>query len=158
MLAQPVNPGWQKPLALIRTLIDRYGFFRNGWVLDAMCGSGTTTHAAILSGMNSFLFDSNDWKVKAALNRAVEWRSQYDQNAELVGKEPQNPNDEEDLIDDDDEGGDGGKGDDVLHDDLLAMAGTEAVDGEEPTGTMCLLVIQFLSSVSNSIVRELKLA
>ena len=115
-----------------------------------MCGSGTTTHAAILSGMNSFLFDSNDWKVKAALNRAVEWRSQYDQNAELVGKEPQNPNDEEDLIDDDDEGGDGGKGDDVLHDALLAMAGTEAVDGEEPTGTMCLLVIQFLSSVSNS--------
>jgi hypothetical protein len=126
-----------------------------------MCGSGTTTHAAILSGMNSFLFDSNDFKVKASMNRAVEWRSQYNENAELVGKEPQNA-DEDDLVDGAEEDGDDGKGEDALHDELLAMAGTE-VEGGEATqleGMTCFLVKQFLKPLNpnSGIDRDLKLA
>ena len=92
---QAVNPGWQKPLKLIKKLITSYGFVKDAWVLDAMCGSGSTSHAALLCGMNSFMFDKVPWKLHSALKRCRAFREMHSEDKELEGEPPKDPSDDD---------------------------------------------------------------
>ena len=123
---QAVNPAWQKPLKLLMSLISRYGFFKNGWILDAMCGSGSSSHAAILSGMNAFLFDEIDWKVKASKFRAEDFRNQYDSETEILGRQEKETQDDAAGPDED------AAATEKDEDDAFLNAGTEDPDEGTP--------------------------
>ena len=90
-MLQAVNPGWQKPVNLITTIIRRYMLEPGGWILDGFCGSGSTTHAAILCGMSAFCFDHNDFKLSATIQRAQSFREVTGPDAELIGRSDPTP-------------------------------------------------------------------
>ena len=102
-----MNSGWQKPLQLIKDLIDVYGFLQNGWVLDAFCGSGATSHAALLMGMNSFAFDKSKYKVDATLYRTSHFRELHGAKAELEASGKKRARDKDSDEDSADEEADG---------------------------------------------------
>jgi len=96
---QAVNAGWQKPLELLEKLLKTYGFSEGGWVLDAFCGSGSTSVAATLVGLNSFAFDKKAFKVEATRYRVKNYTDGYSATEE---QEPGNKRQASEMEADDD--------------------------------------------------------
>ena len=61
--------GWQKPQLLISQLIRQHMHSPDSWILDAMCGTGTTSVCALKLGMHAMAFDINKETATAALKR-----------------------------------------------------------------------------------------
>ena len=106
-----------------------------------MCGSGSSTHAAILSGMNAFLFDEIDWKVKASKFRAEDFRNQYDPETEILGRQETQTQDAAAVPDEDSASAD------INNDDAFLNAGTEDPDEGTPlsfTNRECIFMFNQL--------------
>ena len=117
---QAVNSGWQKPLKLALKLIKRYGQLQGGWVLDGFCGSGVFTHAAILSGMSAYCFDSRKDKIDSTLFRAEHFRAQPSAEEELISRAMEVERQKEEEEEEEDENMDGD------NDDTQAVASNHA--------------------------------
>ena len=61
--------GWQKPQALISDIIDKHMNVPGGYILDAMCGTGTTSVCAVRKGMNVVAFDADFQTSMACMQR-----------------------------------------------------------------------------------------
>ena len=106
-----------------------------------MCGSGASTHAAILSGMNAFLFDEIDWKVKASKFRAEDFRNQYDPETEILGRQETQTQDAAAVPDEDSAPAE------INNDDAFLNAGTEDPDEGTPlsfTNRECIFMFNQL--------------
>jgi hypothetical protein len=76
---------WQKPIKLILRFILLHGrpdwedpdkgtaTAQRPWVMDAGCGSGTASIAAILLGMNCYAFDEKQLCVDGTMARLTDW-------------------------------------------------------------------------------------
>jgi len=71
LIDQPVVKGWQKPQQLIDAIIKRHMTRVNGNILDAMCGTATTSVCALRAGMNAVAFDKDKFTSIAALARVA---------------------------------------------------------------------------------------
>ena len=58
ILQQAIVKGWQKPQSLITKIMQRHMNVPEGYILDAMCGTATTTLCALNLGMHAVAFDS----------------------------------------------------------------------------------------------------
>ena len=57
ILQQAIVKGWQKPQSLITKIMQRHMNVPEGYILDAMCGTATTTLCALNLGMHAVAFD-----------------------------------------------------------------------------------------------------
>lgn len=62
---------WQKPVLLLQRLIKQHMFDEagDGYIVDAGCGSGSATIAALLSGMNAIAYDKDPAMVEGTDSR-----------------------------------------------------------------------------------------
>jgi len=86
VLLQAVLPGWQKPVKLMQAIIQRHMLVQGAWILDGFCGTGSMSHAAIISGMSAFAFDQNQEMVMATANRVDQWRSMQSPDNEITNR------------------------------------------------------------------------
>ncbi|KAK3241315.1 hypothetical protein CYMTET_48908 [Cymbomonas tetramitiformis] len=115
----------QKPLALLMELIQCHMLGDNpgkvdesghplNWILDACCGVGSTSMAAMRCGMNAIGFDHDQYMVSSAQQRLINFHAEPDQDAETKPKQKSEPtrkgkeaatveSDEEDLDEDETE-------------------------------------------------------
>lgn len=89
-MSQAVLPGWQKPLKLMQLIITRYMLVTGAWVLDGFCGTGSTSHAAIMLGMSAFAFDIDQAMVQATTFRVEQWRTMHSADEEIASKLTEN--------------------------------------------------------------------
>ncbi|KAK3253237.1 hypothetical protein CYMTET_37504 [Cymbomonas tetramitiformis] len=84
------------------------------WILDACCGVGSTSMAAMRCGMNAIGFDHDQYMVSSAQQRLINFHAEPDQDAETKPKQKSAPttkgkeaatvvSDEEDLDEDETE-------------------------------------------------------
>ncbi|KAK3266122.1 hypothetical protein CYMTET_25225 [Cymbomonas tetramitiformis] len=87
----------QKPLALLMELIQCHMLGDNpgkvdenghplNWILDACCGVGSTSMAAMRCGMNAIGFDHDQYMVSSAQQRLTNFNAEPDQDAETKPK------------------------------------------------------------------------
>ena len=86
VLLQAVLPGWQKPVKLMQAIIQRHMLVQGAWILDGFCGTGSMSHAAIISGMSAFAFDSNQEMAMATAHRVDQWRSMQSPDTEITNR------------------------------------------------------------------------
>jgi hypothetical protein len=124
-----VQPGWQKPLSLLKRIIKRYMLQPGCFVLDAFSGTAATSVAAIYCGMQAFAFDSNPRMIAAGLHRVEHFRNKHDEFAE-VEKTKENPKKRPAPDDDDEEQRQLEEDDAAALEAYLENAGV--VDNDEP--------------------------
>ncbi|KAK3235236.1 hypothetical protein CYMTET_54562 [Cymbomonas tetramitiformis] len=92
----------QKPQALLMELIQCHMLGDNpgktdenghplNWILDACCGVGSTSMAAMRCGMNAIGFDHDQYMVSSAQQRLIKFHAEPDQHAELKPKSKSEP-------------------------------------------------------------------
>ncbi|KAK3246033.1 hypothetical protein CYMTET_44419 [Cymbomonas tetramitiformis] len=92
----------QKPLALLMELIQCHMLGDNpgktdenghplNWILDACCGVGSTSMAAMRCGMNAIGFDHDQYMVSSAQQRLTNFDAEPDQKAETEPKTKSEP-------------------------------------------------------------------
>ncbi|KAK3250333.1 hypothetical protein CYMTET_40273 [Cymbomonas tetramitiformis] len=92
----------QKPIALLMELIQCHMLGDNpgkvdenghplNWILDACCGVGSTSMAAMRCGMNAIGFDHDQYMVSSAQQRLTNFHAEPDQDAELKPKPKSEP-------------------------------------------------------------------
>jgi SAM-dependent methyltransferase len=92
-----VISSWQKPIKLISRFLALHGRPSNdheggeAWVLDAGCGSGTASIAAILLGMNAYAFDMDESCVKGTKARLGQWTEHGLESDHTVTEEARSP-------------------------------------------------------------------
>ena len=78
----------QKPLLLLANLLETHGKgpppCNQNWVLDAGCGSGSASHAALLSGMNVIAFDYDEDMVQTTTERLTSLHNVYTADEEIL--------------------------------------------------------------------------
>ena len=78
----------QKPLLLLANLLETHGKgpppCNQNWVLDAGCGSGSASHAALLSGMNVIAFDYDEDMVQMTTERLTSLHNVYTADEEIL--------------------------------------------------------------------------
>ncbi|KAK3279685.1 hypothetical protein CYMTET_12441 [Cymbomonas tetramitiformis] len=92
----------QKPLALLMELIQCHMLGDNpgkvdddghplNWILDACCGVGSTSMAAIRCGLNAIGFDHDPYMVSSTQQRLTNFDAEPDQDAETKPKKKSDP-------------------------------------------------------------------
>ena len=87
-------------MQLLQGIIRRYMLKIGCYILDGFCGTGSTSHAAVLLGMRAFAFDEDHAMVQAAAYRVEQWRNQYTPSGEiehnLKRKQPEDDDEDSD--------------------------------------------------------------
>ena len=145
---------WQKPIKLILRFIllhgrpnsedpaDETSWEKRPWVMDAGCGSGTASLAAILLGMNAYAFDERQHCVDGTIARLADWTNQLVDSdmaqppSTIKKRKSRGGEDDVDLLEegdvgDDDEGNTNRKMTDEEIETLMESAGDQDVAVEQ---------------------------
>lgn len=83
---QAICDGYQKPISLLYHQICQHMAVKGGWILDAGCGSGSASVAALHAGMNVLAYDHCDITADGARARLETWSDHPNMASEQKSK------------------------------------------------------------------------